>query len=293
MDIIYRGASLGSIQFLSGPLAGSNFPINKTTIKIGRETSNDIVIPDPTVSRFHAQLLYKGTYWTIEKLSLTNSLFVNSRKVYTAIIIDHDTISMGSGTSFLFISSPAVQKPISPYPQPYQPSYQQTPPYLPYQPYPPPNPHPLQQRKTDTKTARIIFIALGVGLVIACSAANPLLISVLIGVLTILAIPILLIWALVKIVSSDNKPKPYAIPYQGISQSIIQQEQQVAYDSYNTEGSYYTSGQYIEQQNIYVYCENFNYYGQPPRSMIGGPNVVDDEDDVDEEDEEDEEEWES
>ncbi len=63
----------------------------------------------------------------------------------------------------------------------------------------------------------------------------------------------------------------------------------MAYDSYNTEDSYNTNGQYIKHQNIYIYCENFIYYGQSPRGMISGPNMVVDED---EDDEEDEEEWE-
>jgi len=43
---------------------------------------------------------------------------VNSRDVYTAIVNNHDTISMGEETSFLFISSEASQKLTSPYPNP-------------------------------------------------------------------------------------------------------------------------------------------------------------------------------
>ena len=122
MDIAHQSVGLGFLQFLSGEHVGGIFPINKPTIMIGREPHNDIVISDPTVSRLHAQLTYKGTYWAIEKLSLTNSLFVNSRDVYTAIVNNHDTISMGEETSFLFIISSALQNPTFPYPnpQPYQ-----------------------------------------------------------------------------------------------------------------------------------------------------------------------------
>ncbi len=122
MDVVNRPPGLGSIQFLSGPLAGSTFPINKTTITIGREPGNDIVISDPTVSRLHARLLYNGSQWTIEKLSPQNSLIVNKREVQQAIINDHDTISVGPGTSFLFIvgaipsGRPGVQRPAPPPP---------------------------------------------------------------------------------------------------------------------------------------------------------------------------------
>jgi len=132
MDVVNRPPGLGSIQFLSGPLAGSTFPINKTTITIGREPGNDIVISDPTVSRLHARLLYNGSQWTIEKLSPQNSLIVNKREVQQAIINDHDTISVGPGTSFLFIvgaipsGRPGVQRPTPPPPDrqrvPYSPA---------------------------------------------------------------------------------------------------------------------------------------------------------------------------
>src|SRR5947199_152246 len=43
--------TLGSIQIFAGPFAGRTFPIHTTTISIGRDTNNDIVIPDQAVSR--------------------------------------------------------------------------------------------------------------------------------------------------------------------------------------------------------------------------------------------------
>ena len=260
MDIVYRRADLGSMHFLSGPLAGNTFPINKTPIKIGREPSNDIVISDPTVSRIHAQLLYNRSKWIIEKLSPQNSLLVNKREVHTAIINDHDIIDVGPKTSFLFISWLAVQNPTGAYPQP---NPQQPP-------YPPPSP----QHKND---AKVMWVVLGVlGIVVAGFAVTPLLV----GVLIVLALPVLLIWALVTNGSQDTH-KTSIVPYQGISQGIIQQEQNVIYDSYNTDDSYNTYGQHLEQHNITVHCHNFIYYGQQPRGMIGGPNVI-----VDEENEE-------
>src|SRR5215471_20359743 len=130
MDVVNRPLSLGSILFLSGPLAGSTFQINKTTITIGREPSNDIVISDPTVSRQHARLVYNGSQWSVEKLNPQNTLAVNRREVQQMVINDRDTISIGPGTSFLFISGagtkrpvppPPVQSPQVPFPSPLQP----------------------------------------------------------------------------------------------------------------------------------------------------------------------------
>lgn len=110
MDLANRPPGLASIQFLTGPLAGSTFQINKPIITIGREPSNDVVISDPTVSRQHARLVYNGSQWNVEKLNSQNTLAVNKRKVEQAVINDRDTISVGPGTSFIFISSAVAQK---------------------------------------------------------------------------------------------------------------------------------------------------------------------------------------
>ncbi len=130
-----RPSSLGSIQFLSGPLAGNTFPINKTTITIGRDPgNNDVVIPDPTVSRQHARLLYDGSQWTIEKLNAQNSLQVNQYEVQQALIKDRDTVSVGPGTAFRFLSAARAQKvapPPSPSPSPQRTASNQPPVVLP------------------------------------------------------------------------------------------------------------------------------------------------------------------
>src|SRR6266705_597050 len=121
MDVVNRQPSLASIQFLTGPLAGNTVQISKTTITIGREPGNDIVISDPTVSRQHARLIYNGSQWSIEKLNLQNTLAVNRREVQQTVISDRDTISIGPGTSFLFISGAGTKRPVPPPPmQPQQ-----------------------------------------------------------------------------------------------------------------------------------------------------------------------------
>ena len=61
MDVVNRSPMLASIQFLTGPLAGNIIQISKTTMTIGREPGNDVVISDPTVSRQHARLIYNGS----------------------------------------------------------------------------------------------------------------------------------------------------------------------------------------------------------------------------------------
>lgn len=110
MDVVNKPPAPGSLKFLTGPLAGSTMPITKPIMTLGRdETSNDIVISDPSVSRHHARIVQNGSQWQIEKLAPQNTLTVNSREVQQAAISDRDTIGLGAGTTFLFqLASPAV-----------------------------------------------------------------------------------------------------------------------------------------------------------------------------------------
>lgn len=103
MDVINKSPVLASLKFLTGPLAGSTLPISKPVTTLGRdETSNDIVISDPGVSRHHARIVQNGPQWLIEKLAPQNTVSVNSRDTQQAPISDRDTIGLGTGTTFMF-----------------------------------------------------------------------------------------------------------------------------------------------------------------------------------------------
>src|SRR5579883_3118762 len=112
MDVVNRPAVSGSLKFLTGPLAGTTLPISKPITTLGRdETSNDIVISDPSVSRHHARIVQNGTQWVIEKLAPQNTVSVNSRDVQTGPISDRDTIALGAGTTFIFQVAPGYAAP--------------------------------------------------------------------------------------------------------------------------------------------------------------------------------------
>src|SRR5437588_13111635 len=102
--------SLGSIQFLTGTLAGNTFQITKATTTIGREPGNDIVVTDPSVSRQHAQITWSNGAWMISKLAQQNTLTVNQREVQQSPINNRDTIGLG-GTTFLFQVHGSVSNP--------------------------------------------------------------------------------------------------------------------------------------------------------------------------------------
>ncbi|HEY0755816.1 MAG TPA: FHA domain-containing protein [Ktedonobacteraceae bacterium] len=129
--MINKSPVLSSLKFLTGPLAGTTLPISKPITTMGRdETSNDIVISDPSVSRHHARIVQSGPQWLIEKLAPQNTLTVNSRDVQQLPISDRDTIGLGTGTTFQFQASvqqmpstaPApILNRVNPQPTPYVP----------------------------------------------------------------------------------------------------------------------------------------------------------------------------
>jgi len=50
--------------------------VNKESITVGRETGNDLVITDPTVSRHHAELYQFNGRWVVRDLDSTSGTFV-------------------------------------------------------------------------------------------------------------------------------------------------------------------------------------------------------------------------
>ena len=151
-----------SIQFLTGPEQGRSIPLNKPTNTIGREPSqNDIIPTDPTISRTHAQIIYLNGNWYIKNVSQNdNNLTANQQKILSnqqRILTDGDTVGIGQNTTFrVFIrpvssaSIPAVARSFSPVP----PSPGMQPPYqAPNAPHPP-QPSGAWQQQQNNKTER-------------------------------------------------------------------------------------------------------------------------------------------
>lgn len=66
------------------------------TIKIGKAPDNDMVIDEPYISRYHAQLTINadGEYY-IEDLDSGNGTFVNDRQIHRKKVSIHDKIILG------------------------------------------------------------------------------------------------------------------------------------------------------------------------------------------------------
>ncbi|PWK47290.1 FHA domain-containing protein [Pleionea mediterranea] len=68
------------IQAQTAPFSGQLFPVNKT-LTIGRDTTCDIAIPMPHISRKHAQVRQEGNRLLIKDLGSSNGTYINGDKL--------------------------------------------------------------------------------------------------------------------------------------------------------------------------------------------------------------------
>jgi hypothetical protein len=77
------------------------FDLGSRTVQIGRISENDIVLPDPNVSRVHARVELRDGSYSITDLESTNGTWVNEKRVDSARLRENDVIRLGS-TRFIF-----------------------------------------------------------------------------------------------------------------------------------------------------------------------------------------------
>lgn len=70
-----------SLMITMGPDTGNIYPLNGLIITVGRDLSNDIVIQDPEISRFHMRLRRDADGYTVEDMGSTNGTYVNNVEV--------------------------------------------------------------------------------------------------------------------------------------------------------------------------------------------------------------------
>lgn len=76
---------------------GSIIDIDRWETSIGKSKSNDIVLPTPNVSRFHAVIAKKRKEWVITDTFSKTGIKLNDRSVHgSAVIEDGDIITIGS-----------------------------------------------------------------------------------------------------------------------------------------------------------------------------------------------------
>ncbi len=80
---------------------GHTYPLNREVIHIGRHKSNDIVIREERVSRYHAEIRFERGQFVLYDLGSLNGVLVNGMLTRQAILRNGDIIGIGS-YSFVF-----------------------------------------------------------------------------------------------------------------------------------------------------------------------------------------------
>jgi hypothetical protein len=74
---------------------GQRVAITSYRVRIGREIDNDVVLPDPRVSRYHAQIDCQGGAFTLRDLGSRNGTRVGDRPLVEGPLRPGDTIYLG------------------------------------------------------------------------------------------------------------------------------------------------------------------------------------------------------
>lgn len=70
------------------------------TITIGRDRTNDFVLPYTDISRNHTRIYYRDTQWIVEDLDSKNGTMLNDKFIKIGVLHDGDQITLGSHIIF-------------------------------------------------------------------------------------------------------------------------------------------------------------------------------------------------
>jgi uncharacterized RDD family membrane protein YckC len=76
--------------------ARREIPLARALLSIGRDPSNDVVLPDAMVSRRHAVIEFRGTQYFIRDCNSSNGSLVNGDKVSERSLRDGDLVAIGT-----------------------------------------------------------------------------------------------------------------------------------------------------------------------------------------------------
>jgi uncharacterized RDD family membrane protein YckC len=76
--------------------ARREIPLARALLSIGRDPSNDVVLPDAMVSRRHAVIEYRGSQYVIRDCNSSNGSLVNGDKVSEKSLRDGDLVAIGT-----------------------------------------------------------------------------------------------------------------------------------------------------------------------------------------------------
>jgi len=83
------------------------FPLNKHVITIGRKLDNDLVIDDPLISQYHAEIHQAGDVFRIIDLNSMSGTYINKFKIKESILHSGDVILVAN-VPIMYINKGAV-----------------------------------------------------------------------------------------------------------------------------------------------------------------------------------------
>jgi transcriptional regulator with GAF, ATPase, and Fis domain len=87
---------------IGGVLAGQVFPLDAAEVTLGRDSSNNIGVPDAALSRQHCTFTVEPDGWRVRDVGSSNGTFVNGMQVQSHLLAEGDRIAAG-GCLLLYI----------------------------------------------------------------------------------------------------------------------------------------------------------------------------------------------
>ena len=86
IDCVVIDDDVGRVRLLPD----QQIPLDIDCFVIGRESDSHLTIPDPTVSKRHAELRLEDGQWSIEDLRTRNGTWVNGQRVHGRTPLSHN-----------------------------------------------------------------------------------------------------------------------------------------------------------------------------------------------------------
>jgi len=93
--------------------AGRRYPLRSGPNAVGRASSNDVVIPDSSVSRSHASLVVAGSRMSVRDLGSSFGTYVNGVQTADSIVAAGDEIRLGKVRLVLSVAPPDLMDSLS------------------------------------------------------------------------------------------------------------------------------------------------------------------------------------
>jgi two-component system, NtrC family, sensor kinase len=90
--------ALAVLDVVRGDVPDRSFPLKARLYTLGRARQNDICLPEPSVSKFHARLVHENGGFAIEDQGSLHGVYVNAAKVPRATLSAGDLVQLGNLT---------------------------------------------------------------------------------------------------------------------------------------------------------------------------------------------------